>query len=59
MNQISLLIKNYSIPVTKINSQRALIIHDFTERLNRDRDGVKYKKLKPSYIAVKLALVNL
>jgi hypothetical protein len=40
---------------TGANSERAELIGKFMDRLNADRDGVKYKALTPVAVAVKLA----
>ncbi len=46
-------------PVDKITNERQAVIKEFLERLNADRDGVQYKKLAPSFVAVKLSHLNL
>ncbi len=43
----------------KITNERQAVIKEFLERLNADRDGVQYKKLAPSFVAVKLSHLNL
>jgi len=42
-------------PVRAANSERAELIGYFTDEVNKERDGKKWKKLTPRYIAVKLA----
>ena len=50
-------IKNYIRITTPkaATSERAELVGYFTDEVNRERDGKKYKKLTPRYIAVKLA----
>jgi len=45
-------------PVTAASSERAELIGKFTDRLNLDRDGVKFKKLSYAAVAVKLAHIK-
>ncbi len=46
-------------PIDKITNERQAVIKEFLERLNDERDGVTYKKLVPSFVAVKLSHLNL
>jgi hypothetical protein len=39
---------------TNANSERAELIGQFTNRINSERAGTKYKELNPKFIAVKL-----
>lgn len=43
----------------KITNERQAVVKEFVERINEDRDGVKFKKLPPSAIAVKLSHLNM
>ena len=45
-------------PVKAVSSERSELIGIFTDRLNRDRDGVKYKKLSYAAVSVKLAHIK-
>jgi len=42
----------------KMRSERADLIRQFTEAINAERDGVKYKKLKPAFIAFRLSHIK-
>ena len=41
------------------SSERAELIGEFTDLLNRERSGTKYKKLSYSFIGIKLAHVSI
>lgn len=47
------------LKINKSNSARAFLISQFLEEINKDRDGVKYKKLTPQAIGVKLSHLKL
>lgn len=42
----------------KAKSERADIIRQFVEAINLERDGRKYKKLTPYYVAMKLSHIK-
>jgi hypothetical protein len=45
-------------PVKPVSSERAELVGKFADRLNRDRDGVKFKKLSYAAVSVKLAHIR-
>ena len=45
-------------PVKAVSSERAELIGRFADRLNRDRDDVKFKKLSYAAVSVKLAHIK-
>ncbi len=58
MNQISLLIENYKVPVIakKRTSERAEIVQEFVGRLNFERkDNKDFKPLSPGFVAFKIS----
>lgn len=42
----------------KSGSARAFLISQFLEELNKDRDGIKYKKLTSGFLALKLSHIK-
>lgn len=42
----------------KSGSARAYLISQFLEELNKDRDGVKFKKLAPQFLGFKLSHIK-
>lgn len=44
---------------SNIRSERASIVQDFVERLNKEREGTQYKPLSPRSVAVKMAHLSL
>ncbi len=63
LKEVSRVIPNYKqrklTENDKITNERQLVIKEFLERLNSERDGVKFKKLSPAAVAVKLGHLNL
>lgn len=45
--------------INKSGSARAFLVSQFLEELNKDRDGVRFKKLTPQALGVKLAHLKL
>ena len=45
--------------VNQIKSERADVIRQFVEEINRERTGTKYKQLSPKAIAIKLSHLDL
>jgi len=43
----------------KSSSARAFLISQFLEKINKSRDGIKFKKLTPQALGYKLAHINL
>jgi hypothetical protein len=54
MKQLALLVKLPPKPTKKTASERGELLEYFTARINRNRDGKKFKKLPISAIASKL-----
>ena len=61
--EVSMVLKNYKTRKVsekdKITNERQAVLKEFVEAVNADRDGIKYKKLPPSAIAVKLSHLNM
>ncbi len=54
---------NHQIELKKFNrkedlSHRAQLIKEFTEKLNREREGTKWKPLEPRSVAILLGHLN-
>ena len=45
----------FQVKPSKANSERALIISDFLEKINSERKGTKYKQLEPKAVAIKVS----
>ena len=58
MERLSSLLKVPSNRNSIPNSERTEPIGYFTDEVNRERDGKKWKKVTPRYIAVKLAHIK-
>lgn len=50
--------RKWKEPKNKSGSARAFLISQFLEEVNKQRDGVKYKKLTPQFLGIKLAHLN-
>lgn len=62
LKEVSRVVPTYKqrIPTEKdkITNERQDVVRQFVERLNAERDGIKYKKLSPAAVAVKLSHLN-
>lgn len=58
MKQINQLFNIEKYQEKKINSERASIISEFVEEINKERIGTKFKKIQPRAVAIKLGHIK-
>jgi len=58
MNNLPININRYKVERSKITNSRQSIIQQFLERINKEREGTKFKQMTPRGVAMKLAHVQ-